>query len=182
MLLNQCFDFSQYQNLDIAIVSDTHGDIVPDVINLVKECDIAIHAGDIGNMAVLEALQPKKEHVLAVAGNNDKPYLWEVLHWSIVKSLPKSMDIKLYGGELSVEHGHFHDLNKPSHDNLREAHQSARVIIYGHTHHQIIDNSDAGRWVINPGAAGTTRTHGGSSCIKLSINKNDWQSKAYRFV
>jgi len=181
MILNECFDFSQYQTLDVAILSDNHGDIVSDVVSLVKECDIAIHAGDIGGMDILEALQPKSEHILAVAGNNDKPYLWEVLHWDVVKNLPTSLDIKLPGGIVSVEHGHFHDLNKPCHDSLRDAHLSARAVIYGHTHHQIVDDSKPEHMVINPGASGTTRTHGGASCIKLSINNGDWNFETYRF-
>ena len=181
MLLNNCFDFTQYPNLDIAIISDTHGDIVSDIVSLIKECDIVIHAGDIGGMNILQALLPKKEHILAVAGNNDKPYLWEVLHWDIVKNLPKKLDIKFSGGVISIEHGDFHDLNKPSHDSLREAHQLSRAVIYGHTHHQIIDDSQPDHLVINPGAAGVTRTHGGASGIKLSIDNNDWNFKSYRF-
>ncbi len=181
MLLNQCFDFSQYKSLDVAMVSDTHGDIVSDVVSFVKTCDIVIHAGDIGNMGVLEALQPEKEHVIAVSGNNDKLYLWEVLHWDIVKNLPESVDIKFFGGMVSVEHGHLHDMNKPCHDSLRKIHQSARIVLYGHTHHQVFDDSDPGHWVINPGAAGTTRTHGGASCIKLSIRENNWKIQSYRF-
>jgi uncharacterized protein len=181
MLLNKCFDFSQFKELDIALISDNHGDIVSEVIDIVNECDIVIHAGDIGGMNVLQALQPKKEHIIAVAGNNDKPYLWEVLHWDTVKSLPDKLDVQLSGGIISVEHGHFHDLNKPAHDCLREAHQSSRAIVYGHTHHQIIDESNLECLVINPGASGTTRTHGGASCIKLSITNNDWEFKSYRF-
>jgi putative phosphoesterase len=181
MLLNECFDFSQFKTLDIAIVSDNHGDIVSDIINIVKECDIAIHAGDIGGFEVLQALQPKQKHVLAVAGNNDKAYLWEVKHWDIVKNLPDSLDLKLAGGVVSVEHGHIHDLNKPSHDSLRKAHQSSRAIVYGHTHHQIFDDSNPDHWVINPGASGTTRTHGGAACIKLSVNNNNWKVQSYRF-
>ncbi|MFK5984593.1 MAG: metallophosphoesterase family protein [Pseudomonadota bacterium] len=181
MLLNNCLDFTQYSQLDVAIVSDTHGDIVTDVTDLVKQCDIVIHAGDIGNMAVLEQLQPKLKHVLAVAGNNDKLYLWQVKDWDIVRKLPRKLDISLSGGVISVEHGDAHDVNKPSHKSLRDAHQFSRAVIYGHTHHQVIDEVEPDLWVVNPGASGTTRTHGGASCLKLSISENDWKIEAYRF-
>jgi putative phosphoesterase len=181
MLLNKSQDFTQFKQLDIAIISDTHSDLVTDIYKLVSECDIVIHAGDIGSMEVLEKLKPKMDHVIAVAGNNDKPYMWDVPHWKIVKSLPDNIDILLVGGLLSVEHGHLHDMNKPSHDSLRQAHSASKMTIYGHTHHQIIDKSDLDHWVINPGAAGLTRTYGGSSCLKLSINNDDWQLKTYRF-
>ncbi len=182
MLLNKCQDFTQFKQLDIAIISDTHADIVADIYNLVSQCDIVIHAGDVGSMEVLEQLNPKMEHIIAIAGNNDKPYMWDVLHWNIVKSLSDNLDILFAGGMLSLEHGHLHDMNKPSHDSLRQAHTNSRLIIYGHTHHQIIDNSDLNHWVVNPGAAGLTRTHGGASCLKLSINNDDWQLEPYRFL
>ena len=181
MLLNKCFDFKKQARLDIAIISDTHADLVTEIYELVSHCDIVIHAGDIGSMEVLEKLKPKMEHVIAVAGNNDKPYMWDVLHWHIVKNLPDHIDIDFSGGTISLEHGHLHDMNKPSHDSLRNAHKQSRLIIYGHTHHQVIDKEDEQHWVINPGAAGLTRTHGGSACFKLSISDNDWEIKTYRF-
>ncbi len=182
MKLNECFDFTQHQQLDIAIISDSHGDVADEIINLVKQCDIVIHAGDIGNKATLELLEPKLKHILAIAGNNDKPYMWEVKDWDIVKSLADSIDIKLPGGTLSVEHGHEKGGNKPSHDTLRYSYQFSRAIIYGHTHHQVIDDINPDQWVVNPGACGTTRTHGGASCLKLSVNDTQWHIDAYRFL
>ncbi len=180
MLLNQCFDFSQYDKLDIALISDTHADLSPDILELVNKSDLVIHAGDICSMDVLHELQPRLKHVIAVAGNNDKPYVWDVKDWSVVRSLPEAVDVKLASGVISVEHGHRHDMFKPSHDSLRQAHPNARVVVYGHTHHQIIDDSND-IWVINPGAAGKTRTHGGPSCVVLSISEDGWHHQTYRF-
>jgi predicted phosphodiesterase len=57
------------------------------------------------------------------------------------------------------------------------------VIIYGHTHKQIIDKSSM-PWVINPGAAGQTRTNGGPSCLILEVSGEkleQWQITPYRF-
>jgi len=184
MLLNEKQDFRDHDSLEIAIVSDTHSDIDDSVVEFVKTCDIAIHAGDIGNMAVLNALQPKLSHIIAVSGNNDKPYLWEVKDWPVVKNLPETIQLELPGGKLTIEHGHEHDMMKPSHDDLRKTHNESRMIVYGHTHKQIIDDSDQSTWVVNPGAAGYTRTHGGSACLKLTINKqtDDWKLEAIRFA
>jgi len=183
MLLNEKHDFSEHDSLEIAIISDTHSDIDNAIIEFVKTCDIAIHAGDIGNMDVLNAMQPKLLHVIAVSGNNDKAYMWEVRDWHVVKNLPETTQIDLPGGTLTIEHGHEYDMSTPSHDDLRKAHNQSRMIVYGHTHKQVIDNSDESTWVVNPGAAGFTRTHGGSSCLKLSIDKNldEWKLEAFRF-
>jgi len=183
MLLNQKHDFSDHDTLEVAIISDTHSDIDESVIEFVKTCDIAIHAGDIGNMDVLNAMEPKLSHVIAVSGNNDKPYMWEVRDWNVVKNLPETLQLQLPGGTLTIEHGHEHDMMKPCHDALRNTHKDSRMIVYGHTHKQIIDDSNQSIWVVNPGAAGFTRTHGGSSCLKLTIDKqsDDWNLEAIRF-
>jgi len=183
MLLNEKFDFSEHDYLEIAIISDTHSDIDESVIEFVKTCDIAIHAGDIGNMDVLKAMQPKTSHVIAVSGNNDKPYLWEVKDWHVVRNLPQTVQLKLPGGVLTIEHGHEHDMKKPCHDDLRNTHEQSRMIVYGHTHKQVIDDSHDSICVVNPGAAGYTRTHGGSACLKLIVDKasDDWKLEAFRF-
>ncbi len=181
MLLNKETDFSKTEVIKIGILSDTHNELSEEVSLLIKDCDIAIHAGDIGCSAVLEGLQPKSGHVIAVSGNNDKPYLWDVKDWAVVKNLPEVQSIILPGGIAVIEHGHEHDSYKPSHNDLRNAYPKARLIIYGHTHIQVIDKEDATTHVINPGAAGFTRNKGGASCIILTINNNLWDYKAYKF-
>ncbi|MCK5696607.1 MAG: metallophosphoesterase family protein [Gammaproteobacteria bacterium] len=181
MLLNKETDFSQAENIKIGILSDTHNELSESVSAIIKDCDIAIHAGDIGCSAVLEALQPKSGHVIAVAGNNDKPYLWDVKDWAVVKTLPDMQTLTLPSGTIVIEHGHEHDSYKPPHSDLRKAHPEARLVIYGHTHIHIIDKEDASTDVINPGAAGFTRNKGGASCIVLTINNNVWDYKVYKF-
>lgn len=47
----------------IAILSDSHGFIHPDIIALVSNCDIAIHAGDVIEESTLNDLNPlEKTH------------------------------------------------------------------------------------------------------------------------
>ena len=179
-MLNQATDFSSSAH-KIAIVSDTHEVLDKNIAEIVRQCDIAIHAGDIGCNAVLEALQPKLGHVIAVAGNNDKPYLWDFSEWDIVKNLPQKVELTVAGGKIAIEHGHAHDMYKPSHDDLRQAHPNARLIVYGHTHIQVIDKDNPSQWVANPGASGDTRNKGGPSCMVLSIDSNDWDLQVFKF-
>jgi len=119
MQLNSQQDFTSLENCKIAIISDTHDELDERVIALVKSCDLAIHAGDIGCRSVLDAMQPKSEHIIAVSGNNDKPYLWQVKDWDIVKNLPDQVELIFTGGKIAIEHGHLHDMQKPSHIDLR---------------------------------------------------------------
>jgi len=182
MRLNQQTDFTDLTNMKVAIISDTHEQLSDQVKVLADTCDLVIHAGDIGSSAVLESLQPKTGHVIAVAGNNDKPYLWDFKDWDLVKNLPVIQQLQLPGGRVAIEHGHKHDMYLPEHNDLRNAHPDVRLVIYGHTHIQLIDQQNPGLHVLNPGAAGFTRNKGGPSCIILSIDGDNWQYQMFKFA
>jgi putative phosphoesterase len=164
----------------VAIISDTHSYLSPHIIKLIKQCDIAIHAGDIGCKAILDSMQPKSGKTLAVCGNNDLPYIWATDEAHVVEKIPQTTELDLPGGKLAMEHGHVHGIHTPSHEKLRKAHQHAKVVVYGHTHKQVIDDSET-PWVINPGAAGKTRNHGGPSCLILNANPSKWEIERYKF-
>lgn len=158
--------------IKIAVVSDTHAHLDDRIKALVSECNYAIHAGDICGEDILESMRPIDGKLFAVSGNND-PHCHKT-------PLPEMINIDLPGGILTVEHGHKHGHHKPDHDSMRKAHADSRVIIYGHTHKQVIDKSST-PWVINPGAAGQTRTHGGPSCLILNVAEDEWDITPYRF-
>ena len=162
--------------IKVAVVSDTHSHLDSRIADIVRECDIAVHAGDICGVEVIEAMKPKSGEIIAVTGNND-PYC----HFSDTQ-LPESLTFEIAGETIAVEHGHRHGMSKPSHESLRKAHPDAKLVVYGHTHKQVIDK-EAKPWVINPGAAGKTRTHGGPKCLVLECSTNqEWQIKAYQFA
>ncbi len=166
--------------LRIAIISDTHGHVDENIINVIKTCDRVIHAGDICGAHVLEQLNEVCADVTAVAGNNDASGLWPVEETHVVVALPHQTTIKLPSGIIAIEHGHRHGMHTPCHDSLRHAHQEARIIVYGHTHSMVVDNENE-IWVVNPGAAGHTRTRGGPSCLVLTIKGDDWDVEMIRF-
>ncbi|MBU0654386.1 MAG: metallophosphatase family protein [Gammaproteobacteria bacterium] len=161
-------------NVSVAIISDTHGHLDPRIADLIRECDYAIHAGDICGEDILAAMQPKSAIVIAVAGNNEPRCMVDF-------PLPTISELELPGGKVCIEHGHEHGHQMPCHDSLRQRHPDARVIVYGHTHKMVQDRSNA-PWVINPGAAGQTRTHGGPSCLILTANDQDWDVQEFRFI
>jgi len=164
----------------VAIISDTHGFLDERVAAIVASCDYVVHAGDICKASVLDALKPQQGTVVAVAGNNDLENMWSPAESQIVNELPQVAELDLPGGKLVVEHGHQHGMSSPCHDSLRRAHSSARVIVYGHTHKLVIDKSGS-PWVVNPGAAGRIRTHGGPSCLILIADENQWSLELQRF-
>lgn len=170
---------SQYSRR-IAIISDTHGVIDKNILQVIQSCDQVIHAGDICGAHILAQLDQLSPQVTAVAGNNDASGLWPVEETHVVTALPQIAELKLPGGSIKIEHGHRHGMHQPCHDSLRETHNDARLVIYGHTHSMLIDK-DTTPWVANPGAAGHTRTRGGPSCLVLTATDSDWDLEMMRF-
>ncbi len=165
-------------SVTVGILSDSHGFLDPRVAEVVNQCDYIVHAGDIFNAHVLEQLKPKKE-LITVAGNNDYDSFWSEEEVDIVNTLPHENQLQLPGGLLVVEHGHRLG-NHPAHQQFRDDHQDARLVVYGHTHHRIIDQ-DTTPWVVNPGASGKVRTHGGPSCLILHANEDEWKLETFLF-
>jgi uncharacterized protein len=165
-------------NVTVGILSDSHGYLDPRIKDTVNQCDYIVHAGDIFNAQVLEQLKPKKE-LIAVAGNNDFPAFWSEHEADVVKALPKNNQLELPGGKLVVEHGHRLG-NIPEHDDFRWDHADARLIVYGHTHRRVVDQKEE-PWVVNPGASGKVRTHGGPSCLVLHVSEEEWKIETILF-
>lgn len=160
----------------VAVISDTHSHLDPRIKDIIRDCDVAVHAGDICGLEVIESMQPKSGKVVVVTGNND-PYC----HLT-GKNLPETLSFEVAGETISVEHGHRHGAHKPDHDSLRKAHATSKIVIYGHTHKKVVDKT-AKPWVINPGAAGNTRTHGGPSCLVITCaEEREWDIQEYKFA
>jgi putative phosphoesterase len=167
------------RTLRVAILSDTHGNLDDRIQELVTDCDLAVHGGDIGSAEILARLQPRLGRVFAVFGNNDSPRHWPAHDQRLLGQLPESVAIDLPGGVLVVIHGHqtaAHD----RHARLRARFRDARAVAYGHSHRLVLD-TDAAPWILNPGAAGRTRTYGGPSCLVLTASATEWQVEVQKF-
>lgn len=165
-------------NATVGILADSHGYLDPRIADVVNQCDYIIHAGDIFNAGVLAQLKPSIK-LLAVAGNNDYPALWKTEEADIVKALPNTIQLHIPGGLICIEHGHRLG-HHPEHDKLRNDHTEARMVVYGHTHRRVIDQQSE-PWVINPGASGKVRTHGGPSCLVLYASETEWMIDTFLF-
>lgn len=129
----------------IGLISDTHGQLRTDVFDRFQDVDRILHAGDIGPpelLAELATIAP----VTAVHGNTDG--------FDVRSEVPKVAALELAGRRIVVVHGD--QLGSPTPEGLRGAHPDADIIVYGHTHRPLIDDSD-GVLVVNPGSAGAPR-------------------------
>jgi hypothetical protein len=163
----------------VAILADTHGQLDRRIETLVRDCDIAVHGGDIGSAGVLARLQPRSGRVYAVRGNNDIPRKWPDGEQMLLEKLPQRAEVDLPGGSLVIVHGHRTGA-AGRHARLRQQHPQARAIVYGHSH-RLVSDCDSLPWVLNPGAAGHARTYGGPSCLILVATETDWHVETHRF-
>lgn len=118
--------------------------------------DQILHAGDVGE-GVLEELRIIAP-VRAVFGNTDPPG---------APGLEPSIELTVEGVRIHVSHGH--ELGSPTPKRLLERYD-ADVIVYGHTHRQLVTRAD-GRLVINPGAAGHRRFDLKPSVARLTTGR-----------
>ena len=57
----------------IGIISDTHGLLRPEVLEILRTCDCILHGGDINKPEILDQIRPLAS-VYVVRGNNDKDW------------------------------------------------------------------------------------------------------------
>jgi putative phosphoesterase len=141
----------------IGLISDTHGLVRPEVHRALAGVALILHAGDVGGDEVLDELELIAP-VLAVFGNTDSPG---------DPRLTESIERTIGGVSIHVSHGH--EVGSPTPERLL-ARYAAQVIVYGHTHQQLVTRVD-GRLVVNPGAAGPRRFKLEPSVARLTIEE-----------
>lgn len=129
----------------IGLISDTHGQLRPEVFDHFVGVERILHAGDIGSPDILielEAIAP----VTAVYGNTDG--------FDIRALVPEAASLECAGRTIVLVHGD--QFGSPMPHVLLAAYPAADVIVYGHTHRPLVERVGA-RVVVNPGAAGPRR-------------------------
>jgi putative phosphoesterase len=138
----------------IGLISDTHGLVRASVFDALDGVELILHAGDVGDGVLVElaTIAP----VRAVVGNTDPPD---------DPDLSAALDLEFDGVTIHVSHGH--ELGVPTPEKLLATYP-ADVIVYGHTHKQLVVRAD-NRWVVNPGAAGQRRFKLQPSVARMTI-------------
>lgn len=139
----------------IGLISDTHGMVRASVHDALAGVELILHAGDVGGDAILDELAVIAP-VLAVYGNTDAPF---------DPRLTEFIERTIGGLRIHVSHGH--ELGSPTPEKLL-ARYDADVIVYGHTHKQLVTRAGE-RLVVNPGAAGARRFKLEPSVARLTI-------------
>ena len=143
-------------NYSIGVISDTHGRIPSGVSNAFKGVDLIIHAGDIGEQAVLDKLS-KIAPVAAVRGNMDFG------KWT--RRLPETEVIEIGQIVLYV----LHIANRLDADPVKTG---FKAVISGHTHRPDVSEKN-GVMFINPGSASYPKFGHPASAALIQIEGND---------
>jgi len=124
----------------LGVISDTHGLLRPEAVDVLRGSDLIVHAGDVGSSDVLRALE-ELAPVIAVRGNND--------HGPWAEELPLTHSFELGRASIYV----IHDVNELHIDPRAGGHS---VVISGHSHRPRSETRD-GVLFFNPGSAGPRR-------------------------
>ena len=123
----------------VGLISDTHGLLRPEALAFLRGSDRIIHAGDIGDAAVLAelgALAP----VTAIRGNNDRGA------WA--EAVAETEELRVDDVAIYVVHS-LADLRLDPGANFQ-------VIVSGHSHRPLVEER-AGVLYVNPGSSGPRR-------------------------
>lgn len=121
----------------IAILSDTHSCLRPEVKEIIKTCQCIIHAGDIGSESLLDELR-WMGNIYAVRGNCDGTW---------AAGMAQKLRFAIGGVKFFVVHD-----RKQADWNLGDT----QVVIFGHSHKYFQENIDGRMW-FNPGSCGVRR-------------------------
>jgi len=130
------------KKLLVGVISDTHGLLRHEAIDALRGSDRILHAGDVGDPKILEALA-RIAPVTAIRGNIDTE------PWA--STLPETEVIE--AGNISIYM--LHNLRQLD---LKPEGAGFRVVIYGHSHKPKIEEKN-GVLYFNPGSAGPRRFH-----------------------
>jgi len=124
----------------VGIISDTHGLLRPEALVALAEAEHILHAGDVGDPAILDALR-EIAPVTAIRGNVDVE--------GDCAELPATDVVELAGRLFYLVHS-VHDLD------IKPEAAGVAVVVSGHSHKPSIEERH-GVMYLNPGSAGPRR-------------------------
>lgn len=143
--------------MKIAIISDTHNVLRPEVMEIIAGSDAVIHGGDISTQKVLDSIKravKPNTPLFAVRGNNDK-------EWA--EDIPESLEFELGGLRFFLVHN-----KKDIPKNI-----DTDVVIFGHSH-KYYEGRINGRLWLNPGSCGRRRFNLPVTMAVMNITDNGY--------
>jgi uncharacterized protein len=148
----------------IILLSDTHyrkDRLGLEIIEIIKEYDHIIHAGDFINENILDELE-RTGRFTGVAGNNDS--------WDIHERLGERKILEIEGIRLGICHGD--GLRMNAFENAKRAFETneADIVIFGHSHYPFLKKEN-GVLYVNPGSVSLPRAGSCKSMIEMTLKE-----------
>jgi putative phosphoesterase len=142
----------------VGLISDTHGLLREEALQALRGSDLIIHAGDVGNPEILDALGAIAP-LTVVKGNVD------TAPWT--SCLPSSDVVQCGPATIYVLHN-LHDLD------LDPAAAGFQIVVSGHSHQPTRTERD-GVLLLNPGSAGPRRFSLPVTVARLDLRATPWK-------
>jgi hypothetical protein len=149
----------------LALISDTHGLLRREVLDFARGSEHIMHAGDIGDPAILDALSALAP-LTVVRGNNDRG------PWA--EALAETETFAIDGVVIHV----LHDLATLD---LDPAAAGIGVVVSGHSHKPRIERRD-GVLYVNPGSVGPRRFKLPIAAAELVIDGGEVHARIVEFA
>lgn len=149
----------------LTLISDTHGLLRPEVVDFVRGSARIVHAGDVGDPAILDALSALAP-LTVVRGNNDRG------PWA--EALAETETFAVEGVAIHV----LHDLAALD---LDPAAAGIGVVVSGHSHMPRIARRD-GVLYVNPGSVGPRRFSLPIAAAELVIEGGEAHARIVEFA
>ena len=143
--------------MKLAIISDTHNKLRPEVLELLHTADAILHGGDISKQDIVNQLRSIAP-LYVVRGNNDK-------EWA--EAIPHDLTIELGGLRFYMVHKKS-EIPK----NLGDI----DIVIYGHSHKYDQTEKD-GILFLNPGSCGPRRFNQEIAMAMMDIENGQYSVK-----
>lgn len=149
----------------IGVISDTHGLLRPQAVKMLYGSDLIIHAGDIGDIGIVHALEDIAP-LYAVRGNTDSSSWSRIIpYWDIFEFCGLNIYVRHIMWEMDMD----------------PVAASMNIVITGHTHVPDIEWKD-GILFFNPGSAGPVRERLPVTLGRIVINGSDPVPEILRLV
>lgn len=121
----------------IGVLSDTHGKLRDEVAEILRGCDVILHAGDVNTPKVMESLK-EIAPLYIVRGNADK-------EWA--EGMPEQVSEEICGLQVFMVHNKKHMPKEMGHYDLA---------VFGHSH-KYEERREGNCLYLNPGSCGPRR-------------------------
>ncbi len=147
----------------IGILSDTHSKWDPRYVAHFADCDEVWHAGDIGDIGLLEQLRASFPVVRAVCGNVDSG--------EVRRECPELLEFTVEGVRVLLTHiGGYPGRYRPGMKKLL-AEDGIKLMVCGHSHIlKVMPDPELGLLHVNPGAAGEQGWQRERTLVRLTID------------